>query len=161
MTELTALRSLALTSPASSGHAHLSAASGIVVRGQRIYVVGDDECGLGIFSIDSTAPGKLVPLLPDVMPADAKERKAVKPDFEVLLELPADRWPSTLLALGSGSTDRRCRGVRIPLDDAGQVGEVEVIDLADLYQAVATAVAEVNVEGAVVRDELLLLFNRG
>ncbi|GAB09039.1 hypothetical protein GOARA_027_00020 [Gordonia araii NBRC 100433] len=158
---LTRLRDLTLTEQSASGHDHLSAASGIVVLGTRFYIVGDDECSLAVFSSENDAPGRLVRLLPEVMPADAAMRKAAKPDFEVLLLLPAAQAPSTLLALGSGSTANRRRGALVGLTDGGEVRSVDVLDLSRLYTAIAAVVEEVNVEGAIARDDRLLVFNRG
>lgn len=76
------------------GQPHLSAASGLVRLGQRLYVVADDELHLGIFK-DSTvtgqAPskGKLLRLLEGDLPNKMEKRKKAKPDLETLALLPA------------------------------------------------------------------------
>ena len=161
--ELKLRRHLTIDRPGASGQRHLSAASGLVAVGSKLYVVGDDELGLAIFPIEGGAPGEMVRLLPGRLPRDPDLRKAVKPDFEVLLRLPdgEDGRRSVLLAIGSGSTDKRRRAAMIGLDPDGGVGAVRLLDMAPLFQAIAGAVDEVNVEGAVVRGSQLLLFNRG
>ena len=144
--------------------AHVSAASGIVATGAWIYVVVDDEVALGVFARDARA-GRLVPLFGDErLPIDPKERKAAKPDLEALCLLPAHAGAphGALLALGSGSSERRRRGVRWPLDRDGALhGAPQAIDLTALYAELAPQVGELNVEGATVDDGALLLAQRG
>ena len=149
--------------PGERSPAHVSAASGIVATERRIYVVVDDEAALGIFPRDG-GPGRLLPLFDEVLPNDPKQRKAAKPDLEALCVVPAhgDAPHGALLALGSGSSERRMRGARWRLDRNGELhGEVQVVDLRDLFAAVAPAVGELNVEGATVRGDTLLLAQRG
>lgn len=166
--QLTHIRDLTVETPLASGHAFLAAASGMVVLGNRLCVVGDDAHCLALFALDDPAPGKLVTLIEGDLPSDAKERKRVKPDFEILVALDGpgpgadgDR----LLAMGSGSKARRMRGAVIDLPASGRAsGEapaVRLIDLAPLFAALAPLVPEINLEGAVVMGDRLLLFNRG
>jgi hypothetical protein len=154
---LTQTRELTVDTPLPSGHAFLSAASGMVVRGSVLYVVADDAHCLAVFDLDADAPGRLIPLIADDLPRDAAARKKVKPDFEVLLALPGGQ----LLALGSGSTAQRMRGAVIDLSDNGEPARVRLIDLQPMFAAIAPLVPEVNLEGAVLRGDNLLLFNRG
>lgn len=160
--ELRLRRHLTFSQLASSGHRHLSAASGLVVVGSKFYIIGDDEVCLAVFP-ESGLPGEMVRLLPRQLPREPTERKAAKPDFETLLRLPTleSNGNPTLLALGSGSTDRRCSGVMISLDAEGDVGGVRRLDMKPLFQAIAKEVEEVNIEGAVVQGSRMLLFNRG
>lgn len=118
---------------------------------------------MAVFPVESDEPGHLLKLFPDSLPHDAKARKAVKPDLEVLMPLPAsDEYPhSALLALGSGSTERRRRGAIVELNADGGAGEVRLLDLTAFFGAAALLVDEINVEGAFVREDHLLLFNRG
>ena len=157
-------RELVLTrEPGERRPAHVSAASGIVATSHSVYVVVDDEVELGVFPRDHGA-GRLVPLFDEVLPHDPKQRKAHKPDLEALCLLPphGDAPHGALLALGSGSTERRTRGVRWRLDgDGGLHGEAEVVALADLFGAIAPHVGELNVEGATVHGDTLLLAQRG
>ena len=154
--ELIHLRDLATAAPLASGHCFLSAASGLVVLGSHAYVVGDDAHLLGRFDLAGEAPGELIRLIEGDLPRGAKARKAVKPDFEVLLALPGE---ARLLALGSGSTPQRKRGVLVEL--AGGAPAMRPIDLQPLFAAIGPLVPEINLEGAVVEGEHLLLFNRG
>lgn len=128
----------------------LSAASALVCQGQSLWVLADDALVLQRYSLDGDWQAELT-LLPGELPSDAKLRKRLKPDFEALLSLPDDR----LLALGSGSTERRYRGCLVEADS------VHVIDLSPLYQALIGHFQELNIEGGVVYHEQLLLAQRG
>ncbi|MGX7953161.1 DUF6929 family protein [Tsuneonella sp. HG249] len=157
---LTRIRDLTLERPLSSGHAFVSAASGLVVKGRRLGVVADDAHDLAVFSLEDDAPGRLVGLIEGDLPRDAAARKKVKPDFEVLVALPC-AGRDRLLAMGSGSRPRRMRGAIIDLPVSGEAPSVRLIDLAPLFTALAPVVPEVNLEGAVVEGDRLLMFNRG
>lgn len=168
--QLSLVCDLAVDTPLPSGHAFLSAASGLVVCGSALYVVADDAQCLGVFDLEARGleggkPGRLIPLIAGDLPGDAAARKKLKPDFEILLALPS-AGGTRLLALGSGSTGQRMRGVVVDLpgDDAPASDAppgVRLIDLRALLAAIAPLVPEINLEGAVLRGEELLLFNRG
>lgn len=128
----------------------LSAASGLVCQGQSLWLVADDALSLQRYSLAGVWQAEQV-LLPGELPAEPKARKRLKADFEALLLLP----DGALLALGSGSTARRCRACMI------QAGAVRIIDLNPLYQALAGHFQELNIEGAVVYRGQLLLAQRG
>ena len=128
----------------------LSAASALVCQGQSLWLLADDALVLQRYSLSGAWQAEQI-LLPGTLPVDAKQRKPLKPDFEALLSLPDDR----LLALGSGSTERRCRGCLVEADS------VRVIDLSPLYQALAGHFQELNIEGGVVCRGQLLLAQRG
>jgi hypothetical protein len=67
-----------------------------------------------------------------------------------------------LLALESGSRKTRRGGVLWALDEHGVLsGEPRRLDLAPLYAALDSEIPDLNVEGAVVTGERLLLFQRG
>jgi hypothetical protein len=154
------------------GRAHVSAASGLVQCGQRLYVVGDDELHLGIFdhaSPDtaptiSQKPGSLLRLLEGDLPTEPKARKAAKPDLETLALLPPlPGCPNgALLALGSGSKPQRQTGMVVALDAHGQPnGHSATVDLAPLYAPLRQRLADLNIEGALVASGELLLLHRG
>src|SRR5688572_31514101 len=110
---LSVLRELDLSEPLTpGGAAHMSAASGVARRGDFVYVIGDDELGLGVFRLSKEAPGVLRPVLHGELSADREERKREKPDLEALTLLPpfADRPYGSLLGLGSGTKAQRQRG---------------------------------------------------
>ncbi len=134
----------------------VSAASGLVRRGDTFYVVADDE--LGLLAVPDRGEAFTIPLLPGVLPATPAERKAAKPDLEALC-----RWPGDgLLALGSGSTPARQRAcLLLPVDGDMSRGTVTILDLAPLHARLAGAFPALNLEGAAVRGDALLLFQRG
>ena len=165
MIRLTQLRELTLT--VSSGRdrpSFLSAASGLVAVGSYLYVVADDELQLGRFPVSSDAPGQLLRLRPGVLPGEYAARKARKPDFEALVRLPPldDNATATLLALGSGSASNRVTGALISVTDDGvAIGTPRAIDLGGVYRAIAPRFHTLNIEGAVVLDDQLVLMQRG
>ncbi len=147
------LRELTLE-PAAGQPSHVSAASGIVVLGEHFYVVADDEAAIGRWPLRGDAPGRLIAVFDDALPEGAAARKAAKPDLEALA-----RVPGGLLAVGSGSSPRRRRGVMWPVErgEKPRAG-----DLTGLYAAIERALGVApNVEGATVQDEDLLLAHRG
>lgn len=157
--KLTKVRDLHLDESAGGGF--LSAASGLVMDRGKLYVVADDELYLGIF--EGTRPGKRRQLIPGELPSEHKARKKAKPDFEVLLTLaPSPDLPQgALMALGSGSTENRCRGVIVPFSATGLSRRTIRFDLSMLYQSLGQTIPDLNIEGAVARANDLLLFHRG
>ena len=144
------------------GLPHMAAASGLVCAYGRAYVLGDDEHHLAVFR-DRRSPGQLHPVRKGPLPADAAQRKRVKPDFESLLLLPArGRQPSALLALGSGSKRLRDGGVLIPLRPGGEPeGSVSPLDLAPLYAVLRRRLGAINIEGSFISGAQWVLLNRG
>ncbi|MDP1919135.1 MAG: hypothetical protein Q8L14_22995 [Myxococcales bacterium] len=133
-----------------SGTLEVSAASGCVVRDGRVYVIADDDPHLWAFSLNGTRLDRRR-LLPGVMPIDATERKAVKPDLEALALLPG----GGLLALGSGSSPRRRRGALL------RDGKVSVVDCTELFTSLEQQFEALNIEAAVVVGDQLVLGQRG
>lgn len=159
------LRTLELEEPLGlGGPRHLAAGSGLVVIGDYFYVVADDALQLACFRRSSAAKGSLVRMFPGELPSDHDARKAVKPDLEALLHLQAfsSYAHGALLAVPSGSTARRCKGALLRLDANGAViGDPEAIDFSGLYAGLAAQVQALNIEGAVVVDDTLVLLHRG
>jgi hypothetical protein len=142
----------------------LSAASGLVRIERTLYVVADDELQLGFFNVDDDTPVRLLRLGARALELDPVLRKREKPDFEALVHIPrTGRFAhGGLLALGSGSTTQRLLGSWIELNAHGApTGHVLPLKLQHLYKAVAREVGEVNIEGAVVCGEQLMLVQRG
>jgi hypothetical protein len=142
---------------------HLSAASGLLRAGSFLYVVADDELHLGIFRTTGRDPGELVRLFDGALPLPKAERKRAKPDLEALTLLPpsADFPDGAMLALGSGSTRNRHRGVLLGLDAQGALrGEPKVVDLTSVFSCLS-ALRELNIEGAAVCGDEMRLFQRG
>ena len=147
-----------------AGTTPLSAASGLVRLGHRLYVVADDEHHLASFDLDGHAPGRLIPVFDGTLPQRHELRKAAKPDCEALVLLPAfDGCPDgALLAIGSGSRPSRRRGALLALDAPGAVpGPARSVDLAPLLEPLADLVPDLNIEGAFVHGDALCMLQRG
>jgi hypothetical protein len=142
----------------------VSAASGLVLAGESLYVVAHDELHLGVFATHGAGPGTLVRVFPGELPDAAPARKALKPDLEALALLPPCPVAphGALLALGSASTRRRERGVLLPLGAGGAISGVpRILDLTALAEGLRATLGAVNVEGAVPIDDRLVLLQRG
>jgi hypothetical protein len=139
---------------------HLSAASGLVAAGPWLHVVADDALYLATFRFPDLDRGRVHRLFPDpVLSANEKTRKAKKPDLESLALVPFQDG-SALLALGSGSTAQRRRGVLQPLYGCGEVeGYPRVFDLTPLYSMLPFQ--ELNIEGLAAVHNALYLAQRG
>lgn len=134
----------------------ISAASGLVRLRDVFYIVADDE--LGLLAVRARGPDRTLPLLPGSLPAEHAARKAQKPDLEALC-----RWPGDgLLALGSGSTAARQRAclIRHVSDDMSPTPG-EILELAPLHAELARHFPALNLEGAAVVGDALLLLQRG
>ncbi|MBF7730010.1 DUF6929 family protein [Pseudomonas sp. N040] len=128
----------------------VSAASALVWHAGGLCLVADDNRLLHCYDLDGGFRAEHV-LLDEQWPQEPTARKAIKADFEMLCQLP-DGW---LLALGSGSTAQRRRGV------LWRPGETRIIDLTPLYLVLEQQIPQLNLEGAVVRGGQLLLAQRG
>ena len=148
----------------------VSAASGLVIKGDALYIVADDSLYVHCYSLSNTQAEQRVRLLEGKLhegelPADKKARKKQKPDFEALVELPAQPGlpHGALLALGSGSKPNRQQGVLVPFRDDGTLNEnSQALDLTALYALLPFD--DTNIEGALVLceqrapgDQLVLL----
>lgn len=163
MIRATAIRELTVDAPRGPHRGRfLAAGSGLVRAGEHLYVIADDERELAVFPAEGDAPGRLRRLLPGELPSDPGERKRVKPDFEALAVVPVGGDGGALLALESGSRDTRRGGVLWALDGHGVLdGEPRRLDLAPLYSALGDEIPDLNIEGAAVTGDRLLLFQRG
>jgi len=144
------------------GQPHLSAASALVCEHGRAYVVADDEHHLAVFC-DIDSPGTLHRLRDGDLPRRARARKRRKPDLEALVALPPRSGAGrVLLALGSGSRANRCTGLAITLDRSGApLAPVSAFDLTPLYRPLIARFGGLNIEGAMVVGDELVLLNRG
>lgn len=163
MIDLQPLRSLTFSASQSAMPDRLSAASGIVVVGDVLYVVADDELHLGVFDLTGRTDARWVRLFPGDLPDEAATRKALKPDLEALVRLPpfAGHPGGALLALASGSKPNRRTGVLLSLDASGALsGPPRPVDLSAPYAALQKRFSALNIEGAVVRGQELVLLQR-
>jgi uncharacterized protein DUF6929 len=160
------IRELTLASPPNGDNSarHISAASGMVVVGEFLYVIADDELHLGVFDSSGAEAGALVRLFPGELPDASAERKALKPDLEALVRLPSfPGYPhGALLALASGSKPNRRAGVVLELDESGRIaGEPRPCDLTPFYSSLESRFPALNIEGALVLGDELVLLQRG
>ena len=132
----------------------IAAASGIAVVGDALYVLADDELVLPVYDRRGNRLG-VHTLIDGALPTAEAARKAAKPDFEALLCVPDQK----LLALGSGSTLQRQRAVWLDLRNAAAAPRS--IDLAPLYARLRAVLPELNIEGAALLGDVLLLGSRG
>lgn len=160
----TVLRNLTLlNSPLTGLPPHLAAASGLVRSGNWLHVIADDTLHMATFAIgegDCEKPGQLHQLFPDpALPQDDKQRKKLKPDLESLALVPY-QGGKALLALGSGSSARRQRGILQRLFPCGEVdGSPVIFDLRPLYAHLPFQ--ELNIEGLALLGSRLYLGQRG
>ncbi|MFO0595735.1 MAG: hypothetical protein U0228_10530 [Myxococcaceae bacterium] len=130
----------------------LSAASGLVHHDGALYVVADDALEVLETSVGGATRGRYP--LTDA-PLGAPVHKADKADLEALV-LIGDQ----LIALGSGSSPKRRKALRLRVHGAGNV-RLPAIDLGPLYAALGRHFSELNIEGAVVRGDEVILAQRG
>lgn len=143
----------------------IAAASGLVRHGAYCSVIGDDEHHLGVFAADDLRPEQIRRLLPGDLPAAPKKRKKLKPDFEVLALLPpAEKYPhGAFLVMGSGSKPNRNLGLLLALtaQNLPHAEHTLTIDFSELYAQLQRGFGVVNIEGATVQSDHLVLTQRG
>ena len=130
-------------------HLDLSAASGLVHQNGFLYCVADDGLELLRTGVNGAMPTRLA--LSDA-PQRSHLAKNEKPDFEALLV-----HSDELIAVGSGSTALRCRAIALNPESLAR----RTIDLRPLYDALGVRIHELNIEGAVIRGDEVLLGQRG
>ncbi len=141
----------------------VTAASGIAPLGEGWLVAQDDATAAAWQRPDGVVPVRLLPPVEghDTF-SEAAGTKSLKPDLETACPVEADGRPGVLL-LGSGSTDRRMRGVLVTLD--GDRPAVRSADLAPLYAAVGARLGvpagQRNLEGASRSGDVLRWYQRG
>jgi hypothetical protein len=164
MITLSPVKVLTLAQASHQGrHAHLSAASGLVQVDDYLYVVADDENYLGVFP-NNEENGSLKVLFKNELPIEHEARKALKPDLEVLTFIPRSKkyQYGALLALGSGSKSSRRLGVIIAFNPLSELEEsIQIIDLSLLYDTLSEEFGKINIEGAVIIEDDIILFQRG
>lgn len=154
---------ITLAAPDKDGRTFVSAASGLVASGGSAWVVSDELGELVHVAQPAASPmrGTLVAGLP---------RQPKKPDFEAVTTVPgalAGLQGTALLALGSGSSEVRNRGVLHLLGAGGApAGPSRTIDLSALYAELDRRLPlQPNIEGATMRQGAagaeLLLLHRG
>jgi len=132
-------------------HLEVSAASGLVVDGDGLWIIADDVPALLRHDLE----GRLLKRIPFEGSWNSTQHhlpKTTKPDVESLLLLP----DGDLLALGSGSRPSRCRGFRLDRQH-----DIRPVDLSPLYASLANRLPALNIEGAAILRNDLVLAHRG
>ncbi len=132
----------------------VSAASGLVITGDKFFIISDDE--LSLLAGDLSGNYKFTKLWEHELPEDPKLRKKLKPDLESLY-----LDGHTLWALPSFSRPNRVKGSKIELSTDFEILGTEEIDFSELYQRLLLFVPDLNIEGAVMKNNHLHLFQRG
>ncbi len=163
---LNLLRILDTSAPTESGRPQfVTAASGLLKVQDYFYVVADDELSLAQFRLDPKVKGHYLEVFTgEKLPLKKKERKKAKADWEALcLFSHSTLGPNPhLLILPSGSEKNRSRGAWIALDSKGNwKNKPQMVDFAPLYQELEKSFEELNIEGAVMAQGVLKLFQRG
>lgn len=164
MLEVKKIRELTMKKSQGAGAAYVSAASGIAVAGNHVYIAADDQLCLACFKLDDDEPGDWLRLFSGDLPADHAQRKKAKPDLEAICILPANKFAihGALLVVSSGSKEWRFNSCLLPLDGEGKIaGEPLPLDFSRLFSFLKTKMTKLNIEGVCVYGEKLLLANRG
>jgi len=164
MLEVKKIRDLIVAKSADEGTGFVSAASGLAVAGDNIYIVADDRLCLASFNLNDTSAGKWIRLFPGTLPQEHKERKAKKPDLEAICVLPPSKFAAhgALLVVPSGSKEWRFNACILPLNLSGGIAaEPLPLNFSKLFTHLRTKVQKLNIEGACVHGEKLFLANRG
>ena len=131
----------------------ISAASGLFLKGNLLYVIGDNSSYLYEFAIKEQRLNR-IPLL--ITSPSENILKTAKPDFEVICH-----YNGIIYILGSGSTSQRNQMIEYHLDTKKVIEH----NLLPLYTAMKKAHAigddNLNIEGAIFTGKQWLLFNRG
>lgn len=138
-------------------------ASAVAALGDGYLVVQDDATHGAWFRGTAATAVRLLPPVDGLETfEEAAGTKHLKPDLEAACPVEVDGG-AALLALGSGSSPGRMRGVLVRLD--GVTPRTAAADLTPLYDAVATALGVdagvLNLEGACVVGPVLRWFHRG
>jgi hypothetical protein len=141
----------------------VTAASGIAPLGDGWLIAQDDATFAAWRRAGHTTPVRVLPPVEGLDRFDeARGTKHLKPDLEVACPAEVDGRPAVLL-LGSGSTERRMRGVVVRLEDDEPV--VAAGDLGALYRRIAERLGlpmeHLNLEGASRHGDRIRWFNRG
>ncbi len=135
----------------------LVAGSGLIKNADGLWAVGDDLHHLIHIPLsESVARGHRI--FPGDLPVDYKERKKLKPDTEAFFEITRRGREAVWLAMPSGSKENRVKGAIIRHGEKFQVHER---DFSPLYEVLRALIPELNIEGATLMKDNLVLFQRG
>jgi hypothetical protein len=160
--DLERVSGLSLPSPLMKGRgSFVSAASGLAQRNGVIYIVSDDENAL--FVQRKGQPLGSFALTNVQLPADAKERKDTKPDFESLVLLSNKEWePNGALVVWPSASDlHRMTAYVVPFGKDDMLQKSIAVNILPLAYKFATEAGDVNIEGIFVRDKDVFFLQRG
>lgn len=138
----------------------VKSASGLEVVGETLYAIGDNSPWLYKINTNFKIEERHA-----IVPVKGLENgvipKAIKPDFEAMA-IAEKKEGKEFFIFGSGSkSPQRDRLARIRLEN----GEVQNYSLEGFYKKLRQATQldseSLNIEGAIIKDEYLYLFNRG
>jgi len=134
----------------------IGSASGIFLKKNKLYIIGDNSANLNEFHISNKQLHKIKILSKNDLNVLDNIAKADKPDFEALCN-----YQDRLFILGSGSTKKR----NVMIDFDLQTKEIIEYDLTDAYNKIKTTAKidddNFNIEGAIFTGNSWLLCNRG
>lgn len=131
----------------------VSAASGLLIKNDQFFLVADDELFALVLDKNDLSQSKTITLFTGALAEEKKLRKQTKPDIESIVELPS----GDLLCIPSGSEKHRTSGVLIKNEGA----EIKHISFRGLYTELRKTFSELNIEGAIIVNDWLRLFQRG
>mgnify|MGYP006188566679 CR=1 FL=1 len=130
----------------------VSAGSGLALHKDHFYVVADDELGILSLRADFLHKGIFHPVFPGKLPDEYASRKKLKPDIESIVVVGDD-----LLLIPSGSRPNRTQGALFSISNSGP----RVVSFKNVYAQLEKEFPELNIEGAVILDDRIRLFQRG
>lgn len=137
------------------------AASGVIVHENHLYVVSDDEPDLFYKNVSEAswrmAPGLKIDL------DRAPDRKAMKPDFESVFLLSKEEWPphGAVVAWPSGSGPKRMQAAIFLLSEKSEPRFLKAVSILQLADRMKKHTQDLNIEGALLYESRLFLFQRG
>lgn len=131
------------------------AASGLVYYKNNWVVVADDENHIALFPKENGSKGVLKKILSDKLPTNSALRKKQKADLESLCITPLG-----LLIVPSGSKSNRVFGSLLTFKKSNAISSSK-IDFSKLYSHLENFFTELNIEGAVILKDQLVLAQRG
>lgn len=164
MLTLKRIRDLDIVPTEKSRPAYVYAASGLARLHDQLYVVADDELHLAIFDFRASTPGRWLRLYPGSLPTEYQERKKQKPDLESITHIPSHMHAphGALLVVPSMSTERRTNGMMLVLNEQQCLTDTIIpIDFSKVRDALKPRLAELNIEGSIVNQEMVKFFHRG
>ncbi len=130
----------------------ITAASGLVHKENKLYVVSDDELGFISLKVDLSEKAVFHQILDGELPENEEERKKKKPDFECLT-----LFGDSLLLISSGSKPHRHQGAIVNLENF----RMTPLSFKNVFRELSILIPELNIEGAVTIGDKVIFLQRG